>query len=178
MQLDIIFQLIIIVQIMNFYDLIWIFRCCRSKCIFNLESPKIRTNYVSQTLPYKVIKVICLLLSKCNSVRDVSCYIKFTTWRWVPAANISGHFTRYIFIAIWRKMLSVTSFYVKENVISRLATFVSCWRRFPRGEFQDDEFENVNINILEFKKLSYYFSNLPLEENIYFNSIIIPTIPL
>ena len=63
---------------------------------------------------------------------------------------------------------------MKENVISRLATFA----RFPRGEFQDDEFENVNINILEFKKLSYYFSNLPLEENIYFNSIIIPTIPL
>ena len=62
---------------------------------------------------------------------------------------------------------------MKAIVISRLATFATC----PRGEFEDD-FESVNIKISEFKKLSYYFSNLPLEENIHFNSIIIPTKPL
>ena len=62
---------------------------------------------------------------------------------------------------------------MKANVISRLATIATC----PRGEFEDD-FESVNIKISEFKKLNYYFSNLPLEENIHFNSIIIPTKPL
>ena len=58
---------------------------------------------------------------------------------------------------------------MKAIVISRLATFATC----PRGEFEDD-FESVNIKISEFKKLS----NLPLEENIHFNSIIILTKPL
>jgi hypothetical protein len=58
------FQLIMSVQIMKFHGHILDSRSCCLQCISSFECSTNKTNYVTQTLPYKVIHVIYLFLSK------------------------------------------------------------------------------------------------------------------